>query len=281
MGTVRGMSYPSDLTDDQWELLEPVFNAPGKRGRRHADDLRTVVDAMLYIAQTGCQWRYLPGSFGPWTRVWSQFRRWSRNGTWAQALTALHAAARQADGRVAETPSMVVIDTHMARGASNGGFTFHDRGGPYGRTKGAKRVVAVDVTGLPVAALVVPASTHENWASELVLEHLTRQGVTDRLELVLVDRGVTAAAARKLGRHHDLEVRRVGWDDKQPVFRPIRHAWRVEVAHGRLGRSRRLVKSFENTTTSATGWLQVACIATTLRHLSRERARRRPVAVAA
>ncbi len=65
---------------------------------------------------------------------------------------------------------MVVIDTHLARGASNGGFTFHDRGGPYGRTKGAKRVVAVDVTGLPVAALVVPASTHENRASELMLE---------------------------------------------------------------------------------------------------------------
>ncbi len=71
--------------------------------------------------------------------VWSQFRRWSRNGTWAQALT---------------------------------------RGGPYGRTKGAKRVVAEDVTGLPVGALVVPASTHENRASELMLEHLTRQGVS-------------------------------------------------------------------------------------------------------
>ena len=176
---------------------------------------------------------------------------------------------------------MVVIDTHQARGASNGGFTFHHRGGPYGRTKGATRVVAVDVTGLPVAALVVPASTHENRASALMLEHLTNQGVTDRLELVLVDRGVTAAAAHTIGRDHGLEVRRVGWDDKQPDFRPIRHAWRVEVAHGRLGRSRRLAKSFENTTTSATGWLQVACIATTLRHLARERARRRPVALAA
>ena len=142
--TVRGMFYPSDLTDDQWDLLEPVFNAPGKRGRKRAHDLRTVVDAMLYIAQTGCQWRYLPASFGPWTRVWSQFRRWSRNGTWAQALTVLHAAAREADERAEETPSMVVIDTHLARGGSNGGSTFHDRGGPFGRTKGAKRVVAVD-----------------------------------------------------------------------------------------------------------------------------------------
>ncbi len=69
VGTVRGMSYPSDLTDAQWELLEPVFNTPGKRGRKHADDPRRVADAMLHIAQTACQWRYLPESFGPWTRV--------------------------------------------------------------------------------------------------------------------------------------------------------------------------------------------------------------------
>lgn len=138
------MSYSTDLTDEQWALLEPVFNAPGKRGPKHAPDLRSVVDAMLYISHTGCRWRYLPESFGRWTRVWSQFRRWSRNGTWARALTVLHGAAR---------------------GASNGGATFHDRGGPYGRTKGAKRIVAVDVTGLPMGALVVPASTHENRAS--------------------------------------------------------------------------------------------------------------------
>jgi transposase len=226
---------------------------------------------MLYVSHTGCQWRYLPESFGPWTRVWSQFRRWSRNGTWARALTALHAAAREAAGRARATPSMVVIDTHLARGSSNGGATFHDRGGPYGRTKGAKRIVAVDATGLPLGALVVPASTHENRASELMLEHLTRLGVAARLELVLVDRGVTAAAARRLGRSHDVELRRVGWESKQPVFRPIRHAWRVEVAHGHLGRSRRLAKSFENTTCSATGWLQVACVATTLRHLAKVR----------
>ncbi|MDT5008593.1 MAG: hypothetical protein QOH57_210 [Mycobacterium sp.] len=168
---------------------------------------------------------------------------------------------------------MVVIDTHLARGASNGGATFHDRGGPFGRTNGAKRVVAVDVTGLPGAGVVVPASMHENETSRVMLDHLAQQGVTDRLELVLVDRGVTARAADKLGGRHGVEARRVGWEDKQPVFRPIRHAWRVEVAHGRLGRSRRLAKSFENTTASATGWLQVACIATTLRHLGQPGAR--------
>jgi len=62
------MWYSTDLTDEQWALLEPVFNTPGKRGPKHAPDLRTVVDAMLYISHTGCQWRYLPESFGPWTR---------------------------------------------------------------------------------------------------------------------------------------------------------------------------------------------------------------------
>lgn len=141
--------------------------------------------------------------------------------------------------------------------------------------------MAVDGTGLPVGALVVPASTHENRTTQLMLEHLTDQSVAGRLELVLVDRGVTAAAAQALGRQHGLELRRVGWGDKQPVFRPIRHAWRVEVAHERPGWSRRLAKSFENTTTSATGWLQVACIATTLRHLSRAKAARRGLQAAA
>lgn len=80
-------------------LLEPVLNRPGKRGRQHGTDLRTVVDGMLYVAQTGRQWRYLPHTFGPWTRVWAQFRRWAKNGVWARVLTELHSAARRGAGR--------------------------------------------------------------------------------------------------------------------------------------------------------------------------------------
>jgi hypothetical protein len=110
-------------------------------------------------------------------------------------------------------------DRHCAR---HGGATFHERGGPSDVTKGAKRVVAVDVIGLLVAGLVVPASTHENDANRVLLDHLDAQGVTGRLELVLLDRGMTAGAATTLGRRHGVEARRVGWDDKQPVFRPIR-----------------------------------------------------------
>ena len=121
------------------------------------------------------------------------------------------------------------------------------RGVPYCCTKGAKRVVAVDVTGLPVAALVVPASTHENRASDLMLEHPTQQGVAGRLELVLVDRGVTAAAARDLSREHDLEAAGSGGTTSN---RSSAHSVRL-ARRGRPrppGCSRRLSKPFEDTT---------------------------------
>ena len=267
------VAYSSDLTDAQWKVLEPLLLGTSKRGPKHGADLRHVVDAMLYISHTGCQWRFLPEEFGPWTRVWSQFRRWSRNGTWTRVLAVLHASSRIALGRKDPRPSMVVVDTHLARGASNGGVTFHNQGGPYGRTNGAKRIVCVDVTGLPLCVRVVPASTSEASAVEQILDDLARTGADDRLELVLVDRGTAQSAAIRLSAKFDYEVRRVGWDEPQrnehgaKIFRPIRHAWRVEVAHGHLVRSRRLARCFENTVTSATGWLHVASITEVLRAL--------------
>ena len=229
---------------------------------------------MCYIAHTGCQWRFLPAEFGPWTRVWSQFRRWSRNGTWALVLAELHAQAALALGRMQAKPSMVVIDTHLARGASNGGVIFHRRGGPYGYANGAKRIVAVDVTGLPLAGRVVSASTPEPEAVELLLADLAASGQNERLELVLIDRGTSKRRAQQLSATHDCDVRRVGWDEPprddkgQRIFRPVAHAWRVEVAHGLLGRQRRLARSFENTCGSASAWLQVACAALVLRALA-------------
>ena len=267
------VAYSSDLSDAQWNLLEPLLVTSSKRGPKHGNDLRHIVDAMLYISHTGCQWRFLPHQFGPWTRVWSQFRRWSRNGTWARVLASLHASSRTAFGRQDAQPSMLVIDTHLARGASNGGATFHDQGGPYGRTNGAKRIVCVDITGLPLCVRVVPASTSEARAVELILADLSRIGADERLELVLVDRGTAQSAARRLSDQFGCEVRRVGWDEPPrnehgaKVFRPIRHAWRVEVAHGHLVRRRRLARCFENTVASATGWLHVASVTEVLRVL--------------
>lgn len=104
--------------------------------------------------------------------------------------------------------------------------------------------MSVDVTSLPLCVRVVPASTSEAKAVEVMLEDLARTGADHRLELVLVDRGTVESAVRRLSSKFEYEVRRVGWDEPPldangaKVFRPIRHAWRVEVAHGRLVRRR-------------------------------------------
>jgi putative transposase len=82
------------------------------------------------------------------------------------------AGSRLKLGRTDPRPSMVVTDTHLARGASNGSVTFHNQGGPYGRTNGSKRIVCVDVTGLPLRVRVVPASTSEASAVEQILNDL-------------------------------------------------------------------------------------------------------------
>ena len=90
----------------------------------------------------------------------------------------------------------------------------------------------MDVTGLPMAAVVVPASAHENVATAVLMDQLSAADCADRLEVLLVDRGTSVRAAAAIGKAHGIEVRRIGWDDKQPVFRPIVLAWQVEVAHG-------------------------------------------------
>jgi len=93
---------------------------------------------------------------------------------------------------------------------------------------------------------------------------MAARGQSDRLALVLVDRGVSERGARGIGNQHDLEVRIVHHDGPRGTFEPLPFAWRVEVAHSLLLRSRRLSRSFENTLDSASGWLQVACIAAVL-----------------
>jgi putative transposase len=159
------------------------------------------------------------------------------------------------------------------RGSSKGGTTFHDQGGPLGWTKGAKRVLAVDVTGLPLAVMVVPASTTEADSVGQLLAQIEFQKQTERLEVVLVDKGVPKKQVLGMNASSDYEIRRYGWD-KQPVdtttgkklFKPLKHAWKVEAAHAMMN-SRQLSKSFENTTGSATAWANLAAIQILLRGL--------------
>lgn len=242
-------------------MVEPLLlaGADHRRGPK-VQEPRKRFDALRYMAHTGCQWRYLPGDFGTWGQVWGSFQRWSRAGVFAPVLAGLHGPARLAAGRAEPLPSLLVIDSQLARGATNGGGSFHDQGGPWGATNGAKRFVAVDVTGLPLAGLACGARTSEVAGVEALMRKLTDLGVATRLTKVRVDKGVGPGSAVRLTRLFGIEVERYGWAVHPKPFKPIARAWQVEVTHGQLGRSRRLAKSFEQTTVSATAWLELASI---------------------
>lgn len=116
--------YPSDLTDVQWARLEPLLKEP--RGGRHAGgrprkyELRRVVDAMLYVVKTGCQWRQMPANFPPWQSVHQQFRAWRDSGVWERVGKALREQGRKAQGRNA-APTVAILDSQSAKTALKGG----------------------------------------------------------------------------------------------------------------------------------------------------------------
>jgi len=127
------MSFAIALSDDQWKLVADLFDPPGRRGAPALIPRRQMVDAMLFIARTGVQWRYLPERFGAWTAAWAQWRRWRASGVWARAMTRPAAIVRVLHDRE-PGPSMVMVDAQTARRPLRPGL--HQAGGRGGRTIG-------------------------------------------------------------------------------------------------------------------------------------------------
>jgi putative transposase len=213
-----------------------------------------MVDAMLFLCRTGCQWRYLPERYPPWTAVWAQWRRWRANGVWATAMTRLAAIVRFLHERE-PTPSMVMVDAQTVKGGRYGP-TFHAPGGRGGRTIGTKRTLLVEILGLPVAAAACSARPHDVVAGRELLRD--RIDELPRLAAVVGDR-----AYRGLAR---LVARRgLALDVKAPPpgssgFVPLRPLVKIEHAFAQLGRWRRLSRCYEGSEASARAWLEVAAM---------------------
>ncbi|MFD7838284.1 IS5 family transposase [Streptomyces sp. NPDC059761] len=241
-------AYPSDLSDARWELIEPVLSAWRfeRRGRaldfgrppRH--DLREIVNAILYVDRTGCQWAYLPHDFPPHQSVYGYFAHWQKDGVFAQLNGLLRELVRQQEGKSPE-PTACVIDAQSIKTSTS--VPAKSQGVDAGKKiVGRKRSIITDTLGLLLAVLVTAAGVQDSTAGQTLLD----QAAADHpgLRKVWVDGGYRqhlVEHAATLGIDMEITARKPGTRG----FTPIPKRWTVERTYGWLMLHRRLARDYE------------------------------------
>jgi putative transposase len=256
-----GRRYPSDLTDAEWAIIEPLFSGYGTLTAQ----MREMVNACLYLQKTGCPWRYLPKEFGPWQTVRTWHDRFRADGLWAEMAALLTRAVRAKRGRNPEPATAILDSQSVVSGPQKG-----ERGVDGNKKiKGIKRHVLTCSLGFVLGVLVTAANVHDTAAAAVLLDRAAQDGwALERLKVDGIYGGPRMAAAAE---RHNLDVQVAARSPAATGFTPLPLRWRIEATFGtQTNRYRRLTRNLEQSPAAAEDAVELANFHRVLRAYTRE-----------